>query len=311
MAEWVLVGDMSPPEDIDPPRPPKDDEVVIVFSGKSGAGKSTLIENILQVKTSTPPSPYPITEACIGYPTERNDVPLMVIDTVGLISGENMNKQLQDVATYTNCNVDLLVYCLHVGPGMKIVDGNPAMMKALQEAFSKDVWKHCILIFTFSNLMWESFSRKNDEKEIAVASYRDYIRKYAAAFQQQLETLGENEIEVRTIFDMPYRTNERRTIVAIPAGEEHSDQVLPGVPMDKNDRWMGVIIQEMIESCRESRRAAFAKYREAINWKKVGLVAVLGGAAVGAGVVVAPYVIAAGPYVVAGAAAVAGALTRK
>ena len=249
-------------------RPTGEDEITIVFTGKSGAGKSTLITNILhdRAETEVELSPNPITEQCEQYFLKRNRIKLNVVDTAGLIAGQesSMSKTLHDIATYTKCKADLLVYCLNISPGSKFVDGNPAMMKSLQRAFGKEVWKHCIVVLTFSNYAWDRLSKGKDP-DVAVASYLKYVKEYAALFEDHLiKVLRVSGIKVATIFDKPLRVRGQSTIVAVPAGVEFTDEVLPNIQVDETTRWMGVIRQEMIESCREERKAAFKRY--AGNW---------------------------------------------
>ena len=267
MAEAVVAGDANLPVN-------NKDKVTLIFSGKSGAGKSTLITKLLKIAVTAgdvsepehpeefDPTPEPVTQECKAYYRKENDVTLEVVDTVGLISSEDMSKNIKEIAAYTNRSADLLVYCLHVGPGMKFVDGNPAMMKALQKSFDKEIWGHCILVCTFSNLIWQHFSSQVRDRDNAVASYLKYIRKYAACFQHQLQEMGVQDIDVRTIFDNPVREKGRRTIVAVPAGLEFTDEVLPNIKQDETSRWMGIVIREMIKSCKDERRALFKKYSE-------------------------------------------------
>ena len=208
-------------------------EAVIVLAGKSGAGKSTLFQTLLQNEMSAK-SPE-----CNSV--EKNGVKITIIKNSGFIIKHQQRK------------CDLLVYCTPVAPGSRFQDANPAIMGRLHEMYGKDIWKHCIIVFTFSNVAWER-SRKNQSEDKAIEYYKQYIEEYARAFQEELKRHAKN-IRIATIFSHPDHLSNINTITAIPAGNEPKDPVLPGVVLCQYSiGWTDEIFFEMIKKCKCKER---------------------------------------------------------
>ena len=244
----------------------KDDavnEIMVVVAGKSGAGKSTLINNLLERNEDIEITPDSTTEKLENQTIriEKEGVAISIIDTPGLKEErEEKIKQLRELFDFTKGKADLLVYCIPVGPGFKFNDANPTIMKSLQRVFGKKVWRHCVVVFTFSNQAWEKISASNNNQEVeTIAKYKDYIRKYTERFQEMLVKLKVTDVAVRSIFDLPPHPRNKEegfTIVTVPAGKSLEDRVLADKDVDY-ENWRSAVFLEMISGCKDNKKKPF------------------------------------------------------
>ena len=267
-------------------------EVNIVFVGKSGAGKSVLKNNILEIEQDLQIGAGHITKDYSNEKVKKHGVTITITDTVGLEGGkEQCKRSLQKMSSYVNEHgtVDLLVYCLPVGPSSKFNDAQPVIMESLQEAFGRDIWKHCIIIFTFSNLILDRIRRKKGVSSEATALYKDHIKDYASKFENQLTQLKVRNIHVKTVFDLAMEAQQpadHTTIMAIPAGDDPQDQVLPGIQFTealditnqtgkiKIRTWSGVLFFVMLHKFDDELKKILLQYR--YNLSKVQIGAIVG-----------------------------------
>lgn len=292
-------------------------EVSIVLVGKSGAGKTTLARNILDFKRQI--------ELCASHITQENDtqeatmngITVKVTDTVGMEDRKQRKKGLRELCKHTQGKADLLVYCIPVDPSSKFQDSNPAIMKSLQNGYGKDVWKQCIIAFTFSNLTLERLKRNIRDHDQAIAMYKNLLVEHATKFREELKKLKVQDINVREVFgfqpEITPESEDQTTIVAIPVGDEPDDPVLPDfkdpfkfeIPMsslieeslkiDITD-WREILFIEIVRKCSTSElKKNLLQYRFGREIAKSLVTAVggitggatsglVGGAAIGAGV---------------------------
>ena len=294
--------------------PGKNDELVIVVTGRSGAGKSTLINNLLENGITEELSPSPNTLNINSKKLERNGVTIHIVDTPGLKTHKkDKRKQLKAASCHEDAKrADLILFCVPVGPSSKFDICNPEIMESLHYTYGRGIWSYCIIVFTFSNHALEHWrqigackgGKSGEAADVPETKYEDYLLEYAKLFQKHLrEKLGVEEARVRTVFD---REVKEEDIVAVPAGRRLEDQVTPGVATDE-EGWSGIIFREMLKKGREDSKVALLRYRYGRNyvreaWRRFNLVIkdsqvaqvvmgvagggglVLAGAAIGAGV---------------------------
>ena len=241
-------------------------EFTIVIAGKSGAGKSTLINKVLddEKEIEILISPKSTTTEIKSHKKEKNGANITIIDTPGLDRKVSRKReQLKKLSWYLDSNIHLLIYCIPVDPSSKFDDCNPSIIKHLQESFGNGIWKNCIIVFTFSNFARQCIKTDKD--------YKSYINDYASEFQKALK----GDIQVKTIFeyrDFPSEPIGENTIVAIPAGKEPQDDVLPGinVPTASSEeevedtihiKWSDYIFALMLKKCREECIPILLKYK--------------------------------------------------
>lgn len=150
--------------------------VVIVLAGKSGAGKSTLFKTLLGEDMDVELSAKPMTTCAQRHSITKHGVTISIVDTPGFV-----NKKVKDAQR----KLDLLVYCMSVSPGSRFHDDNPDIMRKLQEMYGKEIWKHCVIAFTFSNVALDR-SKKGRTEDKGIEQYKQYIEEYTRAFKEEL-----------------------------------------------------------------------------------------------------------------------------
>ena len=229
----------------------------VVVVGRSGAGKSTLLKNVTGLDIDTD-AVSPIERRIADYELENNGVTINFTDTVGFIGSrcKSEMKQLhKKLSKHVKGEVDLIIYCLSVGPGSRFSDANPSIMRSLQDAFGKDIWKHCMVALTFSNLAWDRIRRGNKDEESEYEEYKKLLKEYVDLFQRELKTLKVCDVEVRSIFDAPADKSDKQTIMCVPAGDDPDDQVLAdsrytleasGEPLELT-KWSDILVAETLK----------------------------------------------------------------
>ena len=226
------------------------DAVTIVLAGKSGVGKSTLFQTLLGLKTEISFSAKRGTAE--HYTLNKNNVRINIIDTSCLVDA--------DVKS-TSKKYDLLVYCVIVSPGSRFRDANPDVMRRLQKMYGREIWKHSVFVFTFSNVAWER-SRKGHSEEKGTENYKQYIEEYVRAVEEELTKLQVKDLSIESIFSRaPDHTPNPNTILVIPAGYKSEDQILPGVTLQQDSTsWMDEIYIEMMKKSKCNDK--LAQYRD-------------------------------------------------
>ena len=186
------------------PRPDQVTDARIVFVGQTGAGKSTLRNGLLNDSEVEDLTPDSSTRRNNYKRVQQNGVILEIYDTVGLENDEKENKSLLKwLSSYIGGQADLLVFCLPIMPGSRFALNTPSIMHALQEAYGKEIWKHCIFALTFSNLVWDRCRRNNRNKprDVAVQEYKKYVQDYTNRIEEELHKMGVTDVVVQTPFE--------------------------------------------------------------------------------------------------------------
>ena len=247
-----------------------DSEITIVLAGKSGVGKSTLMNNLLRKDTVIRMSPVSTTERFIVEEGTHDRIKIRVIDTRGLAElKSDKKKELKRLSSFTNGKADILLYCVPVGPGSKFDDANPVTMRCLTEAYGKQIWDHCVLVFTMSDMALKQSKRQN--QDTATADYKTYLNRYTENFKEQLHRLGVKDKEVKTVFNLQ-DASETNTIIAVPVGWSLEDEVLPGIDQliselypelsgNANPSWRDVLFAIITFKCPDKSKESILKYR--------------------------------------------------
>ena len=251
-----------------PPTKAKEDKTVtIVVVGRSKAGKSSLLRNVFgpdvegeEVEDIDCLSEAPGTLKLLTHEVTRDGITLRIVDTIGLSQEKRERRQqLRKLSTHTKKKADLVLFCIPVGPNTRFENNNPELMRALQQCYGQNIWRHCLVVFTFSNLAWDRVKRK--EAAEAKTKYIEYITSYTDHFRRELEKMGvEKKItsSVQCIFDVK---KDRLTIVTIPAGDDVEDPILPGIDLDEEEKWVGKLFNEMVESAEKESKRAILEFR--------------------------------------------------
>ena len=257
-------------------------EVNIVLTGKSGAGKSTLICGLLGEEAPIIFSPDLITQEIEIKSIVKHGITIRLVDTPGLIKSEKHKKeQLKEM--FKKLGFNLLVYCISVNLSENFEETNPEIIKCLQDTYGSAVWKHCVIVFTFSNFVC---SRKPKE-------YKAYIEEYLGLLQKELAKYNIPE-KPKTIFTWAAaskgKLSDEHTILAIPAGNGAEDPVLPGIKLH-GDSWLDEIYLEMVHKCSKEKMEVLIQcrhgddrpdYLKALSVASVVVSSICAGAGVGA-----------------------------
>ena len=201
-------------------------------------------------------------------------------------------------------------------------------MESLQYAYGSKIWKNCILALTFSNNAWKRCGKisKQPGQLTQVEVYDEHINTYIIMFKKELKRLKsdvDDVDDVQLVHDFPLTPppldpNFERTILAIPAGDELEDEVLPEfkkkvIKINTNseagdekitlNNWRDIFFYTAAFKCNSSTQESLLKYRLGpilFNIAKKGGFGGAGGAGAGA---------AAGAAVGAAVGAVMGPLT--
>lgn len=208
----------------------------MVIAGVLAGGKTTLLNTLFDQACKTAPGAEAVTKDLYSCTFTRNDVTIHAIDTPGLEGTKKKTMmKLRDISNHTDGRVYILVYCLPVNSSHRFLPNNPVIMKHLQGAYGKEIWQHCLLVFTRSNEALEFF--KTEYESDAIEQYKRHIKEFAKLFQSELrQKLNVRDATVTTIFD-----ENPQGIIAIPAGKVCDDPVLPGI----ESNWREVILDTM------------------------------------------------------------------
>ena len=238
----------------------EDKEVNIVLAGKSGAGKSTLWKLLLGLEEEIPLKATPDTLTPKPHKITKNGVNITIIDMPGFINEDLKHPQKK---------IDVLLFCISVDPASKFADSNPDIMRKLQVMYGKDIWKHCVIVFTFSNVARERLKIGHSEEE-SIVSYTKYLHEFTKCFEKELLIkLGISDVNAESC-DSSHTPSET-SIAAIPAGHNKEDQVLPGVRLHKDSTgWIDEIFFEMVRKSRCNEKLVQYRYGKEITKKVLG-----------------------------------------
>ena len=242
--------------------------ITVILTGKSGAGKSTMKDTLLGNHAIQKPSPDPVTKKFIGKTFTKNGIDIHIIDTPGLRGTKEDENELKMCSAYTDGKADLLIYCLSVGVGHKFHEANPEIMKYITEGFKKQIWDHCVLVLTMSNLAYSDFSYEylyeKPEEE-----YKEFLKEFADKFQHTLQELQVHQ-QVKTIFELETIERNNKTIIAVPAGKKSNHRVLPGLKCKlpaycEDPTWTSIMTEVMRVTCPSELAPSILQYQYGVK----------------------------------------------
>ena len=227
----------------------------ILVAGKCGAGKSTLVNSILGNRKEITVSPDSNASRKIFRKTLEDGVEIEVRESIG----EKLNLPEDGI-------IHLVLCCISIDPCARFVDRNPAILRALQDAYGTEVWNHCVIAFTFSNQAWQRVRKKCRHREKAEARYRQHISRYAAKVRAELMKMDVPCPKVRTIFDDLDQVEDEHQITditIIPVGDD-CDDVLPGIVSSTTQvdaypamNWRDALLREIRKKCNGELKARY------------------------------------------------------
>ncbi len=145
-----------------------------------------------------------------------------------------------DIRIVTGGRCDMLLYCVSLLPDSKINKEDREVIKKLTLVFGKEVWRHTVLVLTFTNAVKALYPEQ---------SIKDIVEEYAQSqkFQSALHFAFKSDISVVSIFLCDHTKTQREadTIIAVPAGYSPDERFI------KNFRqgWDEMIFGEVLKKC--------------------------------------------------------------
>jgi GTPase SAR1 family protein len=236
-------------------------EMTLVTVGRSGSGKSTLISSMLGLKdvdtlqgqhTSSPVTQeVEIYSGSSPLRAEGGEVTIHMVDTPDLNSSFTKDARamalLQEKTGGGRC--DMLLYCVSLLPDSKIDKEDKEIIKKLTQVFGEDIWKHTVLVLTFSNAVKALYPNQSIEH---------LVNQYAQKFQTILRSVCGPSFSVVSVFShdqhSPTQTTETDpfTVVALPVGKHPKEQYFSGVG------WAESILSEVLKKSKTSARTYYS-----------------------------------------------------
>lgn len=228
------------------------DEVTIILTGVSGVGKSTLFGNLIGQKIDGLMDPNPLTDEIGTKEIIKNGIKVTLVDTPGILASRGVSPKMKK--ELKSLQIHLLVLCISMLPLEKFSrPHNRKIIKCLHDHFGRNIWKRCIIVFTFSNELIKQLRNetKNDAELREVFKVR--LLDTMEAVQGELSQLDPSivaEVDPRTIFNWDETYHGTRpvgqTLLGIPAGFRREDDIpLPSA----GTNWIDQIFQEMLNKC--------------------------------------------------------------
>ena len=213
----------------------------------------------------------------------HKEVILQVIDTPGIGALDIPKKNIfEDMKRVTKGKNYILIYCFSVSPTNALTETDKAIIKDLHHALGKDVWRKCVLLFTFSDHALSEFEKSSEK-------YITHITNHAIEFQKLLKNVSSELPTVKTIFEFgsPEELQQEEKpsgIIAIPVMKKTigSEDIMPNMIKNRQD-WTDVVFIELMKRTDETEREPylFFKYEDVVKSSARGVMSGAG-AAVGA-----------------------------
>ena len=256
----------------------KRNEVTLVTAGRSGVGKSTLIGNILKLsdKDTGPKclhSPSSFDKEVQAYSILRGGVSVRIVDTPDITDSDvNDSKAIAELQEKTGGKCDALLYCVSLLPDSKIDKSDEKLMKKLTRIFGEEMWKHTILVLTFTNVVKALYPDQNIEV---------LVDEYAQKFQSVIRRISPS-FSVVSIYscDHGQTQSDPLTIVALPAGKSPDESFVDNLLVG----WDETIFLELLKKSDNHSMPVILKSGRPEMPRIVRHLTLLGGFVVGTGV---------------------------
>ena len=231
--------------------------VFIVTAGLSRSGKSTALNNAFGANFKNYYSTSSVTRS-VEMRRSRGDYGmLVVVDTPGFgatdLSIKEVRKEFLDAVGSLSC---VLVYCYSISPSSPQSVADELVVKNLQEVLGRDVWKRCVVLFTFSDQVRAQVCPEPEDREL----YKGFIQGHARRLSEMLKkACGSHVPDVKSIFEVDVDQEDMDEIVAVPVGlkvkegkEKH--ELIPDV---EGANWSDIALAEIVRKANREDREAY------------------------------------------------------
>ena len=218
----------------------------ILIIGQVGSGKSALVNSLVggsidQAIESD--SPTAATQEVQQHVLNINGVEVTIFDSPGLLQpGKDDSKIFKEMATVTQTNVDLILYCKKMTS--RLDQSDTKLMRGLTDAFGESVWKNTLIVLTYANEIRLPRSRRAQAQATSTESLEDHFTKL---FQEIVEMFHKL---LKTNANVP--ANIVEAIPVVPAG--YDSPSLPGY-----DEWFTNLWEKAFSVTKPSAQSAFFK----------------------------------------------------
>jgi small GTP-binding protein len=174
----------------------------VMVCGLGGVGKSTLINRLLQLEEGEKWAEEGMTGgATTSVVTKfekvtKSGIKICLFDTPGFgdidITDEKIIAMMEKE---TDKKLDVFFYCISLEGAARIQQPDVTAIQRMTQAFSHEIWKKAVVVFTFANALEEK--KKNaDEYQMVIERIKEKIK----------ETLGKQHIPEDIIKEVPMLT---------------------------------------------------------------------------------------------------------
>ena len=199
-------------------------DITVLLAGKRNAGKSVLFKNMLgRNNTDDTDAEIILGTTYEVQHTRKEDKTIQIIDP------PNFPELIESLSKEVELKFDLIFLCIPVSSASKFNE-NSRVMKFLHDYYGKEIWKRCIVVFTFSNEAWDHTH--------SVEKYKTHIDKFRNEFQAEVKKL-------------------EGSIAAIPiicAGLKCSEEF--------DQKWLDNIFDEILTRCRHDMPPSMPLYQQ-------------------------------------------------
>ena len=193
-----------------------------------------------------------------------------LVDTPGVDGKENPMRKLKEIKEelFKRLGInefDLLVCCIRISPGVRMKE-NEAIITAIHNFHGKEIWKRCVIAFTFSNELIDELQDDYQDQNEVKRTFRSLAEEHITYLQQVLIKMKVelHFAELQTIFSWVAadrgELSPEDVVLGIPAGLETGDQVLPGIKMHEGEGWTDKIFIEMLNKSKKKESLAHSRY---------------------------------------------------
>ena len=176
----------------------------VMVCGLGGVGKSTLINQLLQLKEGEQWAE----EGRRGGATTsvvtrferitKSGIKICLFDTPGFDDVEISNEMIVAMMEKeTEKKLDVVFYCISLEGSARLQQGDVRAIKIMTQAFSNDIWRKAVVVFTFANAL---------EEKRNIESVDDYLTVIQCITENMKKVLRKEHVPENIIKDLPMLT---------------------------------------------------------------------------------------------------------
>lgn len=177
--------------------------VSILAAGKTGVGKSTLLNSLsgeVFFKSSKDRSQAG-TKTIESYSFLKNGVTITAWDSPGFQDSSGREEIYKKDLKKHCTDVDLLLYCISLKKTRADLGTDGSAFKHITEALTKDIWKRCVVVLTYSNSVERRL--KTERVSNLKESFNEKVTQWKIKVQEAMREAGVDEAVIRKVLVVP------------------------------------------------------------------------------------------------------------